>query len=132
MKDLPDIHERVFIRDGGLEGVKRDFSKMFMKGETGVLILRPVEFLTKTAFKKRFPEHKKDLECMDPMRNVVNHEPVKKKDEYCVYSDNDPLPRSPIKFDTLPEAIDYVENHQDEEPFSIRYPGGQWHKWEEK
>jgi len=131
MTDLPDIHERFFIFKGNIAGCGRDFSKLFMKGKTGILILKPVEFLSKTAFAKKYPEHKGELRFLDPSRNVESHKQQKeeKKPKYCVYNDNDPLPRMPLKFDSLEEAIAHTVKHEDECPFSIRYPSGEWHKW---
>jgi len=69
---LPLIEEYLFIEEGKLNLVKRDFADLGLTKLTGVLILRPAEFLGKTAFKKHYPHLRKHLESLDPNKNVAN------------------------------------------------------------
>lgn len=70
-KKSPDIEIHVFMDDGGVVQVKNKFSKLMMPGETGVIILKASDFITKTEYKRRYPEYKDDLKYLDPYRNVV-------------------------------------------------------------
>ena len=68
--DFPNIGEFIFIGDGNICLVKRDFSELFMKGKTGVLVLRPVEWLTNDQFVEKYPDMEDEVKCLDPNINV--------------------------------------------------------------
>lgn len=71
-EEMPDVEMHLFIGDGNLALVRHQLSKLFMRGKTGILIMRPAEFISKTEFKKRYPDRRGDLEYLDPNRNVVS------------------------------------------------------------
>ncbi len=65
-----DVEIHVFIEKGCINLVKNRFGNMQIP-DTGVVIFKADTFLSKTAYKSDYPQHKKDIEYLDPSRNVT-------------------------------------------------------------